>query len=651
MEFSYKSFCWCFGTTSFRTKNFNRTIEEQLRLLNEFWNIPENSSAVWQGNEAIQTAYYDFMKQKRFVEGEANNKPKDAREKTSGLVDIGIIDENRHVTDAGLKLLEICDTDLSETNNVFRISKDSYFYLSQLLKVSYSFDDNIVRPFVIMLKVLTKLEYLTLDEFTYLVPLCINQNSTDYIISAIENIREGTQNIDTVIIKCLLSMDNYKKALKYFLENEATEEVISEIGMNRKSRDYDKPYHPLYKALYEVFVNGHYEKLIDVYNSTKDIKIGKWWRSYLFNTPSTKKIKEEPRNSLNYTVFSCALDESNFKTEFFKLMHLFKAKQTLSDYQDLNKRYIKTSDIVLFNDSIVKLDTLPSIYFTNKIDSVYSVAFSVSPNLQSFTPFDTEFEINERELISEINEYLGLSITNLDETRDVIERERYSRLNELIDTKFSKNQLLYLFECFENRKDNEIQSLVTDNADIPTIFEYVLGLSWYLISDRKGKVLEYLNLSLDANLLPKTHAKGGDADIVWCYEKSSDYPKHELLLEATLADSSNQRRMEMEPVSRHLGTHLLSNGNKDSYCIFATNDLNINVISDFRGRKSMPFYDSLDYSRFVDGMKIIPLQTSELKLIISKDLKYKQLYPVFEEAFNSNLPPHEWYKTTIVNKL
>ena len=25
----YKSFCWSFGTTSFRTKNFNKTIEEQ----------------------------------------------------------------------------------------------------------------------------------------------------------------------------------------------------------------------------------------------------------------------------------------------------------------------------------------------------------------------------------------------------------------------------------------------------------------------------------------------------------------------------------------------------------------------------------------------------------------------------------------------
>ena len=38
----YKSFCWGLGTTSFRTKNFNKTIEKQLDLLDEFWDRPEN---------------------------------------------------------------------------------------------------------------------------------------------------------------------------------------------------------------------------------------------------------------------------------------------------------------------------------------------------------------------------------------------------------------------------------------------------------------------------------------------------------------------------------------------------------------------------------------------------------------------------------
>lgn len=54
--------------------------------------------------------------------------------------------------------------------------------------------------------------------------------------------------------------------------------------------------------------------------------------------------------------------------------------------------------------------------------------------------------------------------------------------------------------------------------------------------------------------------------------------------------------------------------------------LNINVISDFRSRKTTPFYDPQDYSKSVAGMKIIPLQTSELKKIVSSRKTYKDLY-------------------------
>ena len=58
----------------------------------------------------------------------------------------------------------------------------------------------------------------------------------------------------------------------------------------------------------------------------------------------------------------------------------------------------------------------------------------------------------------------------------------------------------------------------------------------------------YIKLLFDVALLPKTHAAGGEADIVYEYPKSVVYPAHSLLLEATLSDRTNQRRMEMEPV-------------------------------------------------------------------------------------------------------
>ena len=44
---AFKSYCWCLGTTSFRTKNFNRTIELQLALLDQFWKLADNKDECW----------------------------------------------------------------------------------------------------------------------------------------------------------------------------------------------------------------------------------------------------------------------------------------------------------------------------------------------------------------------------------------------------------------------------------------------------------------------------------------------------------------------------------------------------------------------------------------------------------------------------
>ena len=77
--------------------------------------------------------------------------------------------------------------------------------------------------------------------------------------------------------------------------------------------------------------------------------------------------------------------------------------------------------------------------------------------------------------------------------------------------------------------------------------------------------------------------------------------------------------------------------------------LNINVISDFRSRKTTPSYDSQDYSKSIARMKIIHLNTSELKKIVSNRKTYNKLNPIFETELNSNLPQHKWYNENICN--
>lgn len=651
---AYKSFCWGLGTTSFRTKQFNRTIEEQLSLLDEFWHSPENSGEDWANNNALQIRYYDFMKERGFVSGDAPRKDKDAREKTSGLVDIGLITDNRRLTEAGVALLEISRSGNFASDNIFQIPRDSFIYLKQLLKTSNTVDGSIVRPFIVLLRVLSEFEFITMEEFTYLLPLCIDSHSTEYIIQKIRDLRSNLTTIESVIVDRLMSMDNYQEALSILLTGRVSESLICEIGMNRKSRTYDRPYYRLYQSLYNAFVRSDSSAFLSVYEATRSINIGRRWRDYLFNTVSTRAIDDNPLSCLNHTLFDGVRTESAFKAAFFKVMHMLKAKATLSDYLDLNRRYIKTTDIVIFEDGCIKLDIVPKHFFGNVIEDLYSKAFNASEKLfdncsmQEIAPCLVE---NETVVINGVNAELGTAVTTVADARIALEDIRYRRLQELIDDKFTDEKLLILLDLFERRNDAQIQEMVTDGADIPTIFEYVLGIIWYKTSERQGKILDFMKLSLDADLLPKTHAAGGEADIVYEYPATDYYPEHSLLLEATLADRTNQRRMEMEPVSRHLGMHLIRTGNLNSYCVFATTYLDINVTSDFRNRKSSFFYDPQDPTKYVNGMKIIPIDTSVLKSVVSCQRKYRDLYAIFETAYNADLNPLEWYNSFVRNPI
>ena len=153
-----------------------------------------------------------------------------------------------------------------------------------------------------------------------------------------------------------------------------------------------------------------------------------------------------------------------------------------------------------------------------------------------------------------------------------------------------KNKAQKILHCFEKRDDKRIEELVTDEAAIPTVFEYILRIIWYKVGERPGNILDFMKLSLDANLLPKTHTTGGYADIIYKYEACTSYPKHSLLLEATLADGNNQRRMEMEPVSRYLGNYRIRFNNPFAYSLFISTQLDKNVVSDFRSQKDNFIY-------------------------------------------------------------
>lgn len=643
----YKRCFWVIGTTSFRTAKLNLKIERQLLLLSEFYQMVSENQ-VWQWNDELQVRYYDFLLSNGFISGNAKLKDKDAREKTSGLVEIGLLDDDRRITEAGQELLSLASQGNFVTDNIFSISADSFVYFKQLLKTSIELDGNYIRPLLVVIKCLVELHQLSYEEFTYLIPLIKDEDSCRDIIGKITEYRKENSSltIEDIIYDRLMTMDNYHQALQEFISNEVTENLICLIGMNRKSRTYDKTYYTLYNSLLNVFfrMGTDGEKTVSskdveiLLETTKALKLGTMWRNLLFASTSVNVIRNDGMKAIkkNCPFRNCS-NELELKKEFFKYLHVFKAKATMGDYCDLNKRYLSLADIIIFEDSKISLDILPSYYFAEVISTLQLKMFTPCEELMqnvSLPEVSSAFNLGIDVVYRYMSDDYGVDIETLSQAVNLVKSERYRRFNELLDQKFTDKILVELLDCFEKRNDKRIEELVTDNATIPTIFEYILGIIWYKVSRRQGNILDYMKLSLESNLLPKTHAAGGAADIVYEYASCLEYPAHSLLIEATLSDKANQRRMEMEPVSRHLGEYRHAHGNPYDYSLFVSTYLDDNVVIDFRYRKIVPYKKNEAY---VSGLKIISLDTKALKRILEIGVKYDRLYGIFQEYYDMDL--------------
>lgn len=219
--------------------------------------------------------------------------------------------------------------------------------------------------------------------------------------------------------------------------------------------------------------------------------------------------------------------------------------------------------------------------------------------------------------------------------------------NETIKKKFTKeiiiNKILPLFNNRNFENDKKIQKLVTLSAKIPTIFEYIVAIAWYYIDEENIDIILNAGMSLDNEMLPKSHAVGGSGDIV------IKYSDHLLMLEVTLTESTNQRRAEMEPVSRHLGNLLLGinedKHKKNSYAIFIAPYLNDNVLNDFRAKQYT--YWQRD-EKYITGMNILSLDVFDIIHILNSNIEYKKLKVVFYNLLNSKTRwGSKWYKEEV----
>lgn len=667
---AYESYCWNVGTTSFRRNGMNAHIERQMLLLGDFWDRPENKGEPWTDNPPLQMRFYDYLKKAGFLSGDAPRPAKDARQKTSGLRELGLVDENRMLTSAGRALLAVAKKgDFQYGDNLLELSPDGDIYFRQFLKSGKRKGKWMVRPFVVLLWVMTQIDQnadgrriLSWNEFTYLLPLCVNKSFTQNLLITMNSARKKGSLVDVedVVLGVLMCRDNYKSALDAFVSAKTVSaETICEMGMNRdggengKNAGYDQKYLSVYNALRAIVFGKVTEKavwaLASAFGKLGGVK--KFWTRRFFNVSVNGRVTKQNALGLfrqDRLPIIAAWNEDGFRTAFFQLVHLYKAMYLLDDYADLNRRFFKLSDAIVFRDGEVSLDPLVAAFAQAVKPWLEENAFCMSSDLKKDVPLEKIVTCplpSKTDLVMKVLKCPPSKVGSIGDVRKALSDERCQRFKSFVKKAFAKEVIAQILEKMEDRaNDAAVQSMVTNDATIPTIFEYIVALAWYYVSDCPDGVLDYMNLSLGPDFLPKTHASGGMSDIAWKYgDASPTYSSHTLLIEVTMAEKESQCHLEMESVSRHLGKFLLANKPDNvSYCVFVTPHLDPNIVSVFRMYRKTPYYDSGDSSKKVDHLKIVPMDTKTLRTALMFEKDYKHLYGLFESVYQSETEPHDW---------
>ncbi len=649
------------GNTGARLSDSRLVYPQILESLNEFrrtntsWDVPDQEQfAVLLGENDVFNISTDT------VVGSA----KDVRVKTGFLNQIGFVNSTRILSDLGQELLRVNSKNKIEINE-FDLSEDSFIYLKQFLK--YQHPGFQIKPLLSLIYSIIEFDNnLPIDFLTF---IWSNSTTKEELAQSLTAYK-ATRDIKQVLYNnCLYSESvtiTRENCSSFFNENNIYDEdefkdLMYSILPHGKGNSFKNKTISLFKDLYKYWLkkntwtseqkqNYIQENLKFRY---KDInsKKSKDYLEYLFNTTSLNNSSnwQDIITSLENTPLMSSLSEKEFIVSFHVLFMFIKKLSICYEYQDLNIRHLKLLDIFIFEHDTVKLDLIFEYLFKPKKEFLLEITVLEEDDYRSFLESN---HIN----ISDIYDFLDVEPSNLSKLiaidhpevesiglKNFAYKKREERLTKLIEKIFTRQNIITLFESIYPRNDKQIRKLIKEwysdyDATIPALFEYLLGISFYWISQKKIKISDVLDSGLDSNLLPKTHAGGGKADIV-----VKSLARH-YLIEATLSENDGQRKMEAEPVPRHLAKHILE-GNENSIALFVAGQLDPNNLVVLRNYKFSKWYRN---DQSVDSMNILPLSVENMIYLLKEEMDFEVFESKVDELLGSQYRDgKEWYDNII----
>lgn len=649
-----------FGNTGARLSDPRATYVKILNALVEF----RKQNKYWETTD--QSKFGTLLGELGIFDIKTDNKvssDKDVRVKTGFISQLGFTTDERIITSAGLELLA---NSLNFETNEFDISNESFTYLKQFLK----YQQNDFEVFPLLSLIYSIIEFnneLPIDFITY---VWSGSQTKKELIDNIKNYKKHSDYKETVY-QSALNSENTKIVAKNATHFFATHSISDKNGLKEllyavlphgKGNTFKDKTISLFHDIYSYWLNKEIwneakkKKFIQdkLKSRHKDISSKKpsYYLESLFDTTALNNSSDWKKiiGFFENTSLISSEDEESFVVNFHVLYMFIKKLSLCEEYRDLNTRHLKLLDIFVFEYGKLKID----LVFWYLFKSVKDDLLKAKPLPQN--EYRIKLEASQGN-IGDIYDFLKINFTELSKQiatdfpevkklglQNFALKKKEERLLELVNTVFTKENIIKIFENIYPRKDDQIRKLIKEwyqdyEATIPALFEYLLGISFYWLSEKQVKISDILNSGLDANLLPKTHTAGGQADIVVrCKDK--DY-----LIEATLSDNDGQRKMEAEPVPRHLAKHILE-VNQNALALFVAGQLDRNNLVVLRNYKYSPWYYSDEDS--VEAMNILPLSVSNMIYLLKHEKDFNKLENKFEAVLNSETKDgFKWYTNEI----
>ena len=568
---------------------------------------------------------------------------KRARHYTSNLVKMGFTTANRSITEAGYSYLRgsVARDELEELLPLDNVNIALFRQLSKL-KIFGSSNNGkrkYYSPFIMALILLLNNETIDAHSFEVVVQ-GLSPYSSDEVKKAIRNneisvveLEESIRNIDITIPKELVG------------QHDVDFDVFKNIFKGSKKNDsISKLYYDFFSVLRDFRNNKTEETYAELIKCLDQDNIASIYKAFGYgkavfaagNRGSRYDLERFIEKNANHPL----LISEDFVGEFYTAFTRSKWIDGIREYSDTTIRLLSATGLFKFKNLpelsykeilslIFNVEQLRQNVFGEMTDEEYAHYEEAEDsyfgkNIPLVEIFNyTHDDIST--ITSKLEKLLGVSAAT--DVKKFLNDQKNADFIAHINDKYPKEKIIELLPMFSDRKkDNQIKKEVNDAATVPTIYEYIIGIAWYYISNKEFDLYNSLNLTLNADFEPVIHAGGGDGDIVIHYEEVI------IMLEVTLMNKQAQKRGEWEPVLRHSLNLKAANEPTETITFFIADELDYNTINIWRAVASVSLESTNTHTR-VDGVVIMPFTNNEVLDFLKNSVYYKDIVKVVKDSF------------------